>query len=205
MVVGPFSPATRRPVAAVSGLAASSWAAARGRRSGLRRGSLGRSCGRGRGRAAARQRDTQGRRSDGRPNTLTIDHASSSLLHLRPHYTIMLINCLLPRQQSFGRPPMDYIPYYDVLRRTSLFHNMPDRDLDTLMASFAPLCAAGMTGENCCSWPVTPPGRWASSWRARSWPPSPCRTVPRWSWPTWARAACSPMCWQAARAKVPSM
>ena len=28
MVVGPFKPATRRPVAAVSGLAASSWAAA---------------------------------------------------------------------------------------------------------------------------------------------------------------------------------
>lgn len=33
---------------------------------------------------------------------------------------------------------MDYTPYYDVLRRTSLFQNMPDSDLDTLTACFAP-------------------------------------------------------------------
>ena len=42
---------------------------------------------------------------------------------------------------------MDYIPYYDVLRRTSLFHNMPDRDLDTLMASFAPYVRRYDRGE----------------------------------------------------------
>ena len=33
---------------------------------------------------------------------------------------------------------MDYTPYYDVLRRTSLFQNMTDSDLDTLTACFAP-------------------------------------------------------------------
>lgn len=33
---------------------------------------------------------------------------------------------------------MDYTPYYDVLRRTSLFRNMDDQALDTLMQCFSP-------------------------------------------------------------------
>lgn len=33
---------------------------------------------------------------------------------------------------------MDYTPYYDVLRRTSLFRGMRDEDLQTLAACFAP-------------------------------------------------------------------
>lgn len=33
---------------------------------------------------------------------------------------------------------MDYTPYYDVLRRTSLFRGMRDEDLQTLTACFAP-------------------------------------------------------------------
>lgn len=33
---------------------------------------------------------------------------------------------------------MDYTPYYEVLRRTSLLQGMPDRDLETLMNCFAP-------------------------------------------------------------------
>lgn len=33
---------------------------------------------------------------------------------------------------------MDYTPYYEVLRRTSLFRNMDDQSLDTLMQCFSP-------------------------------------------------------------------
>ena len=33
---------------------------------------------------------------------------------------------------------MDYTPYYETMRRTSLLHGMTDTELDTLMACFAP-------------------------------------------------------------------
>ncbi|MFR9136336.1 MAG: hypothetical protein ACLVKL_04345 [Gemmiger formicilis] len=33
---------------------------------------------------------------------------------------------------------MDYTPYYETMRRTSLLRGMTDAELDTLMACFAP-------------------------------------------------------------------
>ena len=37
-----------------------------------------------------------------------------------------------------GEVRMDYTRYYDILRQTSLFRGMPDRDLETLMHCFSP-------------------------------------------------------------------
>lgn len=42
---------------------------------------------------------------------------------------------------------MDYTPYYEVLRRTSLFRGMADRDLETLMTCFAPRTRRYERGE----------------------------------------------------------
>ena len=42
---------------------------------------------------------------------------------------------------------MDYTPYYDTLRRTSLLRDMSDRDLSTLMTCFAPRVRRYAKGE----------------------------------------------------------
>ena len=42
---------------------------------------------------------------------------------------------------------MDYTPYYDTMRRTSLLRGMTDAELDTLMACFAPRVRRYAKGE----------------------------------------------------------
>ena len=42
---------------------------------------------------------------------------------------------------------MDYTPYYETMRRTSLLHGMTDTELDTLMACFAPRVRRYAKGE----------------------------------------------------------
>ena len=42
---------------------------------------------------------------------------------------------------------MDYTPYYETMRRTSLLRGMTDAELDTLMACFAPRVRRYAKGE----------------------------------------------------------
>ena len=43
---------------------------------------------------------------------------------------------------------MDYTPYYETMRRTSLLRGMTDAELDTLMACFAPRVRRYAKGED---------------------------------------------------------
>ena len=99
---------------------------------------------------------------------------------------------------------MDYTPYYETMRRTSLLRGMTDAELDTLMACFAPRVRRYAKGELLLmagyethevglvlEGAITQASRWPTA-------------LPS-SWPVWSRAASLPTCWRAGAAAAPSM
>lgn len=98
---------------------------------------------------------------------------------------------------------MEYTPYFDTLRKTRLLRGMTDAELTLLMESLAPRVRRYDKGELLlmAGYETKDVG---IIWKARSQPPSRCLTVRPSRWPAWGRAACLPMCWQAAAAKVRS-
>ena len=92
---------------------------------------------------------------------------------------------------------MEYTPYFDTLRKTRLLRGMTDAELTLLMESLAPRLRRYdkgelllMAGYETKDVGIILEGR--------------CLTVRPSRWPAWGRAACLPMCWQAAAAKARS-
>ena len=71
---------------------------------------------------------------------------------------------------------MDYTPYYETMRRTSLLRGMTDAELDTLMACFAPAGAPLRQRRAAADGRATRPTKSAWCWKVLSPPAS--------RWPT---------------------
>ena len=99
---------------------------------------------------------------------------------------------------------MDYTPYYETMRRTSLLRGMTDAELDTLMACFAPRVRRYAKGELLlmAGYETHEVGLVLEGAITASKPLADGSTVVM---ARMGRAACSPTCWRAGAAAVPSM
>ena len=98
---------------------------------------------------------------------------------------------------------MEYTPYFDTLRKTRLLRGMTDAELTLLMESLAPRVRRYdkgelllMAGYETKDVGIILEGEITAT--------KPMPDVRPSRWPAWGRAACLPMCWQAAAAKVRS-